>query len=130
MSQAEPFRIRVGDTLVVLESELKRKGTDGILAVRDLTGSTSVKFSMVNAATGVTTIDEESATIVTPNAGLVRFAFSESQVGTPGIYHYTWTEYVNTAHASYPVRTTDGVIEIYSATQTAQEAYQAALEAA
>jgi hypothetical protein len=129
MSQADPFEIRPGNTLVVLESILKRKGTDGVLAVRDLTSSTSVKFSMVNAATGVTTIDEEAATIVTANAGLVRFTFSEAQVETPGIYHYTWTEYVNTAYASYPVRTRDGVIWIHSATQTAQQAYQAALEA-
>ena len=129
MSQADPFEIRPGNTLAVLESILKRKGTDGVLAVRDLTGSTSVKFSMVNAATGVTTIDEEAATIVTANAGLVRFTFSEAQVATPGIYHYTWTEYVSTAHASYPVRTRDGVIWIHSATQTAQQAYQAALEA-
>ena len=129
MSQADPFEIRPGNTLVVLESILKRKGTDGILAVRDLTSSTSVKFSMVNAATGVTTIDEEAATIVTANAGLVRFTFSEAQVETPGIYHYTWTEYVSTDYASYPVRTRDGVIWIHSATQTAQEAYQAALEA-
>lgn len=129
MSQADPFEIRPGNTVVALESVLKRKGTDGILAVRDLTSSTSVKFSMVNAADGTVVINEEAATIVTANAGLVRFTFSALQVATAGIYYYTWTEYVSTAHASYPVRTRDGVIWIHSATQTAREAYQAALDA-
>lgn len=130
MSAADPFEIRPGDTLVVLESILKRKDTSGVLAVRDLTNSTSVKFSMVNRATGVTVIDEASATIVTANAGLVRYTFSAADIATPGVYNYTWTEYVSTASTSYPVRPFDGTVWIHGANQTALQAYQAAVDAA
>ena len=130
MSATDPFEIRPGDTLVYIESILKRKGTDGILAVRDLTSSTSVKFSMVNRATGVTIIDEASATIVTASSGLVRYTFSAADIGTPGVYNYTWTEYVSTATTSYPVRPFDGTIWIHGANQTATDAYKAAIEAA
>ena len=127
MSAADPFEIRPGDTLVVLESILKRKGTDGVLAVRDLSSTTSVKFSMVNRATGATVINEASATIVTAASGLVRYTFSAADIGTPGIYDYTWREYVSTATTSYPVRPRDGVIWIHGATKTAQEAYSEAV---
>jgi hypothetical protein len=127
MSAAEPFEIRPGDTVVVLESILKRKGTDGVLAVRDLTNSTSVKFTLVNAATGVVVINAASATIVTANAGLVRYTFTASDIQTPGIYWYTWTEYVGSAHASYPVRPRDSPLWIHGLNQTAQEAYEAAV---
>ncbi len=130
MSAADPFEIRLGDTLVVLESILKRKDTSGVLAVRDLTASTSVKFSMVNRATGVTVIDEAAATIVTAASGLVRYTFSAADIGTPGVYNYTWTEYVSTASTSYPVRPFDGTIWIHGANQTALQAYQAAVDAA
>lgn len=130
MSAADPFEIQPEDTVVVLESILKRKGTDGVLAVRDLSSSTSVKFSMVNAADSTVVIDEEAATIVTAASGLVRFTFTAAQTLTPGIYYYTWTEYVSTAHASFPVRPRDGVIWIHGVNQTAQEAYDAAVEAA
>jgi len=129
MSAAEPFEIRPGDTLVYLESVLKRKGTDGVPAVRDLSSSTSVKFSMVNRATGVTVINEAAATIVTAASGLVRYTFSAADIGTPGIYDYTWTEYVSTASTSYPVRPFDAPIWIHGANQTAKDAYAAAVEA-
>lgn len=128
MSAADPFEIRPGDTLVYLESVLKRKGTDGVLAARDLTSST-VKFSMVNRATGVTVINEAAATIVTAASGIVRYTFSAADIGTPGIYDYTWREYVSTATTSYPVRPRDGVIWIHGATKTAQEAYDAVVNA-
>ena len=130
MSAADPFEIRPGDTLVVLESILKRKDTSGVLGVRDLSSSTSVKFSMVNRATGVIVIDEASATIVTASAGLVRYTFSPADIATPGVYSYTWTEYVSTESTSYPVRPFDGTIWIHGTNQTAKDAYQAAVEAA
>ncbi len=124
---ADPFEIRPGDTLVYIESILKRKGTDGILARRDLTGSSSVKFSMVNRATGVTVIDEDAAQIVTAVDGLVRYTFNAAYIGIPGVYNYTWTEYVSTATTSYPVRPFDGTIWIHGANQTAEEAYDEAV---
>ena len=123
----DPFEVRPGNSLTAIESILKRKGADGVLAVRDLTGSTSVKFSVVNAASGAAVITEASATIVTPSAGLVRYSLSASSFTAAGIYHYTWREYVGAAHADYPVRPRDGVIWVHSATQTAQEAYDAAI---
>ena len=129
MSTADTFEIRPGDTLVHIESILKRKGTDGILAVRDLTSTTSVKFSMVNRATGVTVIDEDSASIVTAADGIVRYSFSAEDIATPGVYNYTWREYVSTATTSYPVRPFDGTIWIHGANQTAEEAYDEAVEA-
>lgn len=129
MSAAEPFKIQPENDLVALESILKRKGTDGVLAVRDLTGADSVKITIINRATGTVVVDEAAATVVTASEGLVRYTFAKSSIGTAGIYSYRWTEYRGTATASYPVESFDGLIHINGPNQTAQEAYRAAVEA-
>jgi len=129
MTAARPFKIQPQNDLVAIESILKRHGTDGILAVRDLSSSTAVKITIINRATGETVVDEAAATIVTAAEGLVRYTFSKADIGEAGIYTYRWTEYVGTATASYPVEPFDGLIYIHGPNQRAEEAYRAAVAA-
>lgn len=124
-----PFEIRTSDTLVVLAVELYRLNASGVEAAADLTGDT-VTFTMVNAATGTVVVNAASATVTDATNGLCHYDFQSADVTTAGVYWYTFRQVESTEKASFPVNPKQGVVWIHSDTQTAQEAYRAAIEAA
>ena len=129
MSQSLP-QYRVGDTqrdlLCTVTYVIEGATTP---TARDLTGVSSVKFSMVNAATGVTKIDEASATIDDAGTGKVSYAWTSSDVDTAGKFWGFFTVYTSTVTDTFPVKRDDLIVLFGDDTQTPQEAYQAALTA-
>ena len=129
MSQSLP-QYRVGDTqrdLLCTVTYVVEGATTP--TARDLTGVSSVKFSMVNAATGVTKINEASATIDDAGTGKVSYAWTSSDVDTAGKFWGFFTVYTSTVTDTFPVKRDDLIVLFGDDTQTPQEAYQAALTA-
>ena len=126
MSRNKPHERRVGDTQQTYSAILQAKNTSGVMTPRDLTGL-SVTFSMVNAATGATKVSSQPATIVTAASGIVSYDFAAVDVNTPGIYWGRFTVTQSGETNTYPADPTDGIIWIHGHTQTAQQAYEAAL---
>ena len=126
----QTHRRRVGDTRTLLYATLKQPDTNGDLAVINLTGLT-VKFEMVNAATGVVEIAETATgvTVETAASGTVKYDFSAAGVDTAGKYHAWFIVYDGTEKDHVPVRKQDLLILIDSDTQTAEEAYLAVMSA-
>jgi len=124
----QTHRRRTGDTRTVLPVALVQPNTSGVLTAVDLTGLT-VQFKMVNAATGATEIALTSTgvTVTTAATGQVQYDFSGAGVDTAGVYWGTFVVTQSTETDAFPVRTQDLRILIDSDTQTAEEAYQAAL---
>ena len=129
MSQSLP-QYRVGDTqrdlLCTVTYVIEGATTP---TARDLTGVSSVKFSMVNAATGVTKIDEAVATIDDAGTGKVSYSWTSSDVDTAGKFWGFFTVYTSTVTDTFPVKRDDLIVLFGDDTQTPQEAYQAALTA-
>lgn len=125
----KPFEIRTSDTLVVLAVELFRLDASGVEAAADLTGDT-VTFTMVNAADGTVVVNAAAATVTDAANGLCHYDFESADVDTAGVYWYTFRQVDTAEKASFPVNPKQGVVWIHSDTQTAQEAYRAAVEAA
>ena len=127
MSQAV-HRRRVGDTRTVLPVTLQQANESGVLAAVDLTGL-SVTFSMVNAATGATKIAATSTgvSVVTAASGTVNYDFLAGGVDTAGVYYGTFRVTQSSETDAFPVASKGLKICIDSATQTAEEAYAAAL---
>jgi len=121
-------RRRVGDTRTVLPVTLQQPNESGILTAVDLTGLT-VQFSMIDAATGTTKIAATSTgvTVVTAASGTVNYDFSSAGVDTAGIYWGTFRVTQSGETDAFPVASKGLKICIDSATQTAEEAYAAAL---
>ena len=121
-------RRRVGDTRTVLPVTLQQPDSAGVLQVVNLTGLT-VQFKMVNAATGAAEValTATGVTVTTAATGQVQYDFSAAGVDTAGIYWGTFVVTQSSETDSFPVRTQDLKICIDSDTQTAEEAYQAAL---
>ena len=127
-TENKPHKRRVGDTVKVYSAVLVYKDTAGTDTAKNLTGL-SVTFTMINAATGVAKVSAASATIVTAASGIVSYDFQSADVDTAGIY---WGSFEVTESAetdTYPVVPCEGPIWIHSASQTAQQAYDEALEA-
>ena len=124
----QTHRRRVADTRTVLPVALVQPNTSGVLTAVDLTGLT-VAFKMINAATGATEIALTSTgvTVTTAATGQVQYDFSGAGVDTAGIYWGTFVVTQSGETDAFPVRTQDLRILIDSDTQTAEEAYQAAL---
>ena len=124
----QTHRRRTGDTRTVLPVALVQPNTSGVLTAVDLTGLT-VQFKMVNAATGATEIALTSTgvTVTTAATGQVQYDFSGAGVDTAGVYWGTFVVTQGGETDAFPVRTQDLRILIDSDTQTAEEAYQAAL---
>ena len=124
----QTHRRRVGDTRTVLPVALVQPNTAGVLTAVDLTGLT-VAFKMINAATGATEIALTSTgvTVTTAATGQVQYDFSGAGVDTAGVYWGTFVVTQSGETDAFPVRTQDLRILIDSDTQTAEEAYQAAL---
>jgi len=128
MTANKPHERRVGDTTKVYSAVLTYKSTAGVDTAKDLTGL-SVTFTMINAATGVAKVSAAAATIVTAASGIVKYDFVAADVDTAGVY---WGSFVVTETAetdTYPASPAQGPIWIHAASQTAQQAYRAALEA-
>jgi hypothetical protein len=121
---------RVGDTRTVLPVTLQQPDSTGTLQPVNLTGLT-VEFSMVNAATGVTKIAKTSTgiAVVSAAAGTVNYDFSAGGVDEAGIFYGTFTVTQSGETDAFPVKRMDLKILIDSATQTAQQAYDAAVVA-
>ena len=121
-------RRRVGDTRTVLPVTLQQANESGVLAAVDLTGL-SVTFSMVNAASGATKIAATSTgvSVVTAASGTVNYDFLASGVDTAGVYYGTFRVTQSSETDAFPVASKGLKICIDSATQTAEEAYAAAL---
>jgi hypothetical protein len=121
-------RRRVGDTRTVLPVTLQQANESGVLTAVDLTGLT-VAFSMVNAATGATKIAATSTgvSVVTAASGTVNYDFSAGGVDTAGVYYGTFRVTQSSETDAFPVASKGLKICIDSATQTAEEAYAAAL---
>lgn len=124
-------RRRVGDLRTVLPVTLKQPDSNGDLQAVDLTGK-SVTFKMVNAADGTTKIAATSTgiTVVTAASGTVNYDFSSGGVDEAGKFLGTFIVTESGETDAFPVRTQDLVILIDSDTQTAEEAYYAARQAA
>ena len=124
----QTHRRRTGDTRTVLPVALVQPNASGVLAAVDLTGLT-VQFKMVNAATGATEIalTATGVTVTTAATGQVQYDFSGAGVDTAGVYWGTFVVTQGGETDAFPVRTQDLRILIDSDTQTAEEAYQAAL---
>jgi len=127
MTQNKPHERRVGDTVTTYDCLLKQRNSSGVETARNLTGL-SVTFTMINAATGVAKVSAVAATIVTAASGLVRYDFQAADVDTAGVYWGTFKVTDTAELDTFPVNPKQGVIWIHSATQTAEEAYRAALE--
>lgn len=122
-------RRRVGDTRTVLPVTLQQANESGVLTAVDLTGLT-VTFSMVNAATGATKIAATSTgvSVVTAASGTVNYDFSAAGVDAAGVYYGTFRVTQSSETDAFPVAQKGLKICIDSATQTAEEAYAAALQ--
>ena len=119
---------RVGDTRTTLSVTLQQPDSTGTLQSVNLSGLT-VEFSMVNAATGATKIAKTGTgiTVVSAAAGTVNYDFSAAGVDTAGIFWGTFTVTQSGETDAFPVKSQDLKILFDSATQTAQQAYNAAV---
>jgi len=126
----EPHERRVGDTVTVYSANLVAKDNSSppADAVKVLTGLT-VTFTMINAATLATKVSAAAATIVTAASGIVSYDFVSADVDTAGIYWGSFKVVESAESGTYPASPCDGIIWIHSATQTAQQAYDAAVAA-
>ena len=126
----EPHERRVGDTVTVYSANLVAKDNSSppADAVKVLTGLT-VTFTMINAATLATKVSAAAATIVTAASGIVSYDFVSADVDTAGIYWGSFNVVESAESGTYPASPCDGIIWIHSATQTAQQAYDAAVAA-
>ena len=119
-------RRRQGDTRTVLPVTLQQPDSIGVLQPVNLTGL-SVSFTMVNAATNATKVSAASATIVTAASGTVNYDFQSADVDTPGVYWGTFTVTQSGETDAFPVAQKGLKILIDGNTQTAEEAYTAAI---
>ena len=129
----ETDRIHATDTYVLISKTLKRNNEAGVLTAEDLTGLSSgaVQFKMRNAATGavVVALTSTGVTFTASNAGSVEYDFSAAGVVDAGVYYpfFVVTKSGQTIH--FPIEPGEWVIEISSDTQTARQAFEAAIEA-
>lgn len=121
-------RRHVTDTLTALSVKLQSESLTGVLTPLDLTSVVvgNLKFKLVNKATGKVTI-ALTATGVSFTAdanGNAQYVFDDALYIKPGIY-YGYFVNIDTGETDhYPFKTGDLVIEFYSDTKTANEAYQ------
>ena len=125
--QTAPRR-RVGDTVTPLYATIQQRDTSGTLAAYNLTGKT-VKFKMINAADGTTKIAETSTgvTVETAAIGTVYYDFSAAGCDEAGKFWGSFVVYSSTETDTAPAEQNGLMILFDSATQTAEEAYEAAV---
>ncbi len=120
----------MGDTTTVLPVTIGEPNSTGVWTARNLTGLT-VKFKMVDAATGLAAIAETDTgvTVVTAASGTVNYDFSSGGVDAAGVYYGTFVVYDGAEPQSYPVDARGLKVVIDSDTQTGEQAYLAAVSA-
>ena len=123
-------RRHVTDTRTLLSVTLQQPNSAGTLTAVDLTGLT-VKYKMLNRADGTTTIAETTTgvTVVTAASGTVNYDFSAAGVLTAGIFNGFFVVYSSSETDHFPVRVDGLRVMIDSDTQTAEQAYAAAIAA-
>ena len=126
MTANTPHERRIRNTTKVYSATLVYKDATGTVVAKDLDGLT-VTFTMINAATGVAKVSAASATIVTAASGIVSYDFQSADVDTAGIYWGTFEVTESSETDDYPVVPSHGPIWIHGDSQTAQEAYAAAV---
>lgn len=125
---AETHRRRVGDTITVLPITIRDVNEAGIDTVRDLTG-VEVRFTMIDAATGASTIAESSdgVTVVDAELGTVNYSFSAVAAPAAGVYYGTFVIVDGEQRQSYPVETRGLKIVIDGNFRTGEEIYHSAV---
>lgn len=127
--------IHYGDSDTLISFYLKRNSnaTPPVLTAKDLTGRVAgdIKFKLYNAATGVNTIPltATGVTFSADSSGLVHYDFSTGNTIAAGYYDGFFVDNPSGQPDTYPLKPGDLRIWIHSDTQTAHEAYEAALEA-
>lgn len=116
----------IGDTAKVLSVEIMNANSSGVIEAVNLTGKT-VKFRMVNSATGVEKVAETAATVTVAASGYAQYDFQAADVDTAGVFDAWFIVYASGETDTFPVATHGLQVHISSSTQTAREAYEAAL---
>jgi hypothetical protein len=118
----DPIRLHVGNSRTPIYATLKQPGVSGDLEVVVLTGLT-VKFLLVNAATGSYVIAETSTgvAVLDEDAGTVSYTFSLLTIPA-GVYWGYFRVYSGATFDSFPVEHAKLIIKIDSDTQSAEEA--------
>lgn len=127
----QTHRRRVGDLRTVLPVTLKQPNDAGVLTAINLTGLT-VTFKMINAADGTTKIaaTSEGVSVVSAASGTVNYDFSAGGVDEAGKFYGTFLVTEGGQTDAVPVKRQDLVIMIDSDTQTGEEAFEEAVDAA
>lgn len=124
-------RIHYGDSETLISFYLKRNNTSGVLTAVDLTGRVAgdIKFKLYNAADDVNTIPltATGVTFSTDSTGLVHYDFATGNEIAAGYYNGFFVDNAAGQPDTYPIEPGELRIEISSDTQTAKEAYEAAL---
>lgn len=119
------------DLRTVMPFTLKQPNSSGVLTAVDLTAFSSgaIKIKILNAATGATVVALTSTgvTFTASSAGQGQYDFSAAGVLSAGYFNafLTLTDATETDH--FPLAPGELRIEIHSDTQTAKQAYEAAL---
>ena len=124
----QEHRRRVGDLREALAVYIKADNEAVVLTAENLTGK-SVTFTMVNMADGTTKVSAAAATIDDAATGKASYDFVTADADTAGKYAASFivTESSETSH--FPAAQRDLVVLFDSDTQTAEEAYEAAVAA-
>ena len=124
----QEHRRRVGDLREAIAVYIKADNEAGTLTIQDLSSST-VTFTMINMADATTKVSAASATVDDATAGKASYTFIAADVDTAGKYAASFEVTTSGATSNFPVGRQDLVVLIDSGTQTAEVAYQAAVDA-
>lgn len=123
-------RRHVDDTRTVLAASLSQPDASGDGELVDLTGM-GVEFKMINRADNSVAIAQTATgvTVTAATTGQVQYDFSASGVDTAGVFN-AWFIVIDSGETDhFPVRQDGLRVLIDSDTQTAEQAYEAALTA-
>ena len=124
----QEHRRRVGDLREAIAVYIKANNEAGTLTIQDLSSST-VTFTMINMADATTKVSAASATVDDATAGKASYTFIAADVDTAGKYAASFEVTTSAKTSNFPVGRQDLVVLIDSGTQTAEVAYQAAVDA-
>ena len=82
MSELYDFYLKVGNTGPDLQVKLLDDDGDAI----DITGYSSIKFSMRTKRTGIVVIDDVAAVEVSTNPGIIKYEWKVADIVTAGEY--------------------------------------------
>lgn len=82
MSELYDFYIKVGNTAPDLQVELLDDDGDPI----NISGYSSIKFSMRNQKSGTVIVDDAAATEISTNPGIIKYEWEAVDTATAGVY--------------------------------------------